>query len=132
VAGNDENLLHTMAVIAARKAVGLDVPTQTPEDPWWNEGPHIEKDGHSYYVHAMGCLQPNLGRAMHEHPDWYFVRVIIRGPEVEVNGLGDDDAMTLGEVRAAGKGLDPDEIRLAIELTSREKRKAFGVTSDDL
>jgi hypothetical protein len=127
----EEYVLHCMAVIAARKAAGLNVPTQTPEDPWWEEGPHIKRDGRSYYVHAMGCLQSNLGQAMQEHPDWYLVAAIVRGRDVEVHGLGDDDAVTLGEVQASGDSLDPDEKRWAIELTPREKRKGWGVTSDD-
>jgi hypothetical protein len=128
---DEEYVLHSVAVIAARKAAGLDVPTQTPDDLWWDEGPHIEKDGRSYYVHAMGCLQSNLGHAMQDHPDWYFVAVVVRGHAAEVHGLGDDDAMTLGEIQAAGGSLDPDEKRWAMELTPREKRRGWGVTSGD-
>ena len=67
----EEYRLHCMAVIAARQAAGLvGIPRRDPDDPWWEEGPHLEKDGRSYYVHAMGCLQSNLGHAMEEHPDW--------------------------------------------------------------
>jgi hypothetical protein len=127
----EEYVLHCMAVTAARKAAGLGAPTQAPDDPWWEEGPHIEKDGRSYYVHAMGCLQSNLGHAMQEHPDWYLVAAVVRGRGVEVHGLGDDDAKTLAEIQAAEESLDPDEKRLAIELTPREKRKRWGVASDD-
>ena len=84
-----------------------------------------------YFVHAMGCLQSNLGQAMQEHPDWYLVSAIVRGRNVEVHGLGADDAVTLGEIQATGERLDPDQRRLAIELTPREKRRAWGVTTDD-
>ena len=124
----EEYRLHCMAVIAARKAAGfVGIPLRDPDDPWWEEGPHIVKDGRSYYVHAMGCLQSNLGHAMQEHPDWYLVAALVQGPNVEVHGLEDDDAITLAEVRATEEGLGPDERRLAWELTSREKRKAWGV-----
>jgi hypothetical protein len=92
-----------------------------------DEGPHIERDGRCYYVHAMGALQPLLGRAMAEHPDWYFVAAVIRGRDVELHGLGDDDALTLGDLRTMGHSLDLDERRLAVELTAREKREAWDV-----
>ena len=109
-----EFVLHTMAVMAARKAAGLPPPTQHPDDPWWLEGPHVDKDGRSYYVHAMGCLQPQLGRAMRAHPDWYLVAAFVRGARVEVHGLDDSSAMTLAKVRTAGGELSADEKRLAM------------------
>jgi hypothetical protein len=55
---------------------GLELPTQSADDPWWDTGPHVEKDGRLFYVHAMGCLQAQLGQAVVEHPDWYFVAVL--------------------------------------------------------
>jgi hypothetical protein len=97
----EEFVLHSEAVVAARIAAGLEGPTQSSEDPWWDEGPHIEKDGRCYYVHAMGCLQSHLGHAMLEHPDWYLVTALVRGGTVEVHGL-DDHFVTLGEIRAMG------------------------------
>jgi hypothetical protein len=116
-----------MAVIAARKAAGLEPPTKSPEDLWWDEGPHIEKDGRCYYVHAMGCLQSQLGRAIRDHPDWYLVAAVVRGHLVELHGL-DNHVMTLGEVKARGHALTPDDVRLAIELTPTEKRKLWEVS----
>ena len=125
---SSEYSLHVMAIFAARRAVGLPHPAQQPGDPWWSEGPHIEKDGRSYYVHAMGCLQSDLGRAMQQHPDWYMVAAYVRGRTVELHGL-DDRVMTLAEVQAAGDASTPDERRLAIELTPGEKRKRWEVST---
>ena len=119
-----------MAVVAARKAAGLEAPMQTVDDPWWDEGPHVEESGRSYYVHALGALTFNLGEAMRAHPDWYLITAIVRGNTVEVHGIEDDEARTLGEVRASAADLDLDDKRLAVELTPREKREAWGVTSD--
>jgi hypothetical protein len=121
-----EFALHTMAVIAARKAAGLPLPTQHPDDSWWMEGPHVEKDERSYYVHAMGCLPSQLGRAMREHPDWYLVGAFVRGTTVELHGLDDSSATTLAEVTAASSELSADEWRLAIELTPGEKAEVVG------
>ena len=126
----DEYTLHTMAIIAARKKAGLDLPTASPEDPWWSEGPHIEMDGHSYYVHAMGCLRSQLGQVMDEHPDWYLVAAYVRGRQVEIHGL-DDSLMTLAEVQAKGRDLTPDEMRLAMELTAgRAAEEVGGVAAE--
>ena len=127
----EEYIVHCKAVVAARKAAKIDAPTRTSEDPWWEEGPHIEKDGRSYYVHAIGCLQSNLNDAMRGHPDWYLVVAAVRGRDIEVHGLGDNDAVTLGELHAAFEDLDLDENRWAVELTSSEKPKWWGVTSKD-
>jgi hypothetical protein len=115
--------------MAARKAVGLGLPSQSPDDPWWSEGPHIEQDGRSYYVHAMGCLGSELGRAMRDHPDWFLIAAFVRGRRIELHGL--DDAQTLAEVRAAGADLTTDELRTAIEATPAEKRRLWGVTETD-
>jgi hypothetical protein len=120
VADEEEFVLHTVAIITARRAAGLERPPQSPEDPWWSEGPHIEKDGRSYYVHAMGCLQSELGRAMHEHPDWYLIAAIVRGGSVSLRGL-DDALITLAEVHTSGASLSADERRLALELTPAER-----------
>ena len=76
----------------------------------------------------MGCLQPQLGRAMRAHPDWYLVAAFVRGARVEVHGLDDSSAMTLAKVRTAGGELSADEKRLAIELTPAENRKSWGVS----
>ena len=79
----------------------------------------------------MGCLQSDLGRAMEKHPDWYLVAVVARGDgKYEVHGL--EDHMTLKDARAAGDALTPDEMRLAMELTPREKRKLWGVRPTDV
>jgi hypothetical protein len=40
--GEDEYTLHTKAIVAARKAAGLELPTKSPDDRWWLDGPHIE------------------------------------------------------------------------------------------
>jgi hypothetical protein len=122
----EEFVLRCKAIIAARRAAGLENRPQSPGDRWWDEGPHIEKDGRCYYVHAMGCLVSHLGDAMLEHPDWYLVTALVRGDTVELHGLG-DHAVTLGEIRAMGDNLDPDDMRLAIELTPQEKRRGWGV-----
>jgi hypothetical protein len=123
-----EYVLHTVAVFAAREAAGLGFPTQSPGDPWWFEGPHIEKDGRSYYVHAMSCFESRLGAAMRNHPDWYLVAAMVRGRDVELHGL-DDHLVTLGEIRAITEALSPDELRLAIALTPRARRKLWGISA---
>lgn len=122
--------LHVAAVFAAHIHFGLPLPTRSPEDPWWFEGPHIEQDGRRYYAHAMGCFEAELGHAMLEHPDWYLIAAYTHGRQVELHGL-DDRAITLAEVRAAGDALTPDQLRVAIEMTSREKRKMWGVTGNE-
>jgi len=127
----EEHVLHTRAVIAARKAAGLELPTQSADDPWWDTGPHVEKDGRLFYVHAMGCLQAQLGQAVVEHPDWYFVAVLPQadaeyGVMFDVRGLK-GELGTLEDVRAGADSLSPDERRLAIEFTNREKRAASRV-----
>lgn len=121
--------LHLAAVFAAHMHFGLPLPTQSPDDPWWSEGPHIEKDGRSYYVHAMGCLESELGHAMLEHPDWYLIAGFVRDGTVELRFL--DDPLTLGELRTVGDALTPDEMRLAIETTAAEKRAMWGVTGNE-
>ena len=126
---HDEYVLHTMAVIAARKAAGFEPPTD-PGDQWWEEGPHIEKDGRSYYVHAMGCLHSNLGQAMLEHPDWYLVVAVVSGRDVKLHGLA-DPVITLAEIEAGGDALTADDMRLALELTPHEKREMWGVSSPE-
>ena len=131
VPDQDEFVIHCAAVIAARRAAGLEAPTQTLEDPWWEEGPHFEKGGRSYYVHALGCLESSLGDAMQEHPGWYLVTALVRGRSVEVHGIEDDEARTLGEVHASLESLNLDDMSLAVELTPHEKRGAWGVTSPD-
>ena len=123
----DEYVLHCLAVIAARKAAGLEPATADTSDAWWDEGPHVEKDGRSYYVHAMGCLQSHLGHAILEHPNWYLIAALVRGDEIELHGF-DDPVITLGEVRTAGEALPADKVRVAIDLTPREKRKMWGVS----
>jgi hypothetical protein len=127
----EEYVSHCKAVVAARKAAEIDAPTPTSEDPWWEKGPHIEKDGRSYYVHEIGCLQSNLNDAIREHPDWYLVAAVVRGRDVEVHGLGDDDAVTLGEIHADFEKLDLDEDRWTVELMPSKKGKWWGVTSKD-
>ena len=122
-----EYVLHTTAIYAACKAAGLDLPIRRPEDPWWFDGPHIEMSGRAYYVHALGCFASELGRATREHPGWYLVVVASRGGrEYEIHGLH-SDLVTLGEISERAVDLSPDEIRLAIELTPREKRQMWGV-----
>ena len=95
------------------------------------EGPHLEEGVRWYYVHALGCLQSSLGDAMREHPGWYLVTALVRGGSVEVHGIEDDEARTLGEVHASVEHLEVDDMRFAVELTPHEKRGAWGVTSPD-
>jgi hypothetical protein len=131
VPDQEEFNLHTMAVIAARKAASLPLPTPSIDARWWSEGPHLEMDGRSYYVHAMGCLQSELGQAIHKHPEWYLVGAVVRGDSVQLHGLDESSAVTLGEVGAAGEALSPDEVRLAVEFTPAEKRAWWGVVPPD-
>jgi hypothetical protein len=64
---------------------------------------------------------------MTDHPDWYLVTVVPRGgDEFEVIGLN-SERVTLGELNADMTSLALNEIRLAIELTDREKRNMWGV-----
>ena len=121
-----EYVMHTRAVMAARIAVGLEPLPESPDDSWWETGPHLEVDGRSYFVHAMGCLQAQLGRAMRDHPDWYLVGIVVRGANCEIRGLASDQRVTLGTVSETAENLTPDETRLAIELTNREKRRGWG------
>jgi hypothetical protein len=125
-----EYRVHTLAIFIARKAAGLSMPKRDPDDPWWFEGPHVEKDGRRYYVHAMGCFQAELGRAMDEHPDWYLIGAIVRRDRVYLRGL-DHPLITLAEVSRASDSLSPDQIRLALELTPAEKRKSWGVSDPE-
>ena len=50
---------------------------------------------------------------------------IVRGRSVEVHGIEDDEARTLGEVHASVENLDLDDMRLAVELTPRGTRAAW-------
>jgi hypothetical protein len=119
-------LLHSAAVYAACLAAGLPAPDKPADDPWWDEGPHVEKDGRRYYVHARGCLYSQLGQAMQDHPDWYLIGAVVQGRRVQIRGL-DDVLITLGEIQALSATLSADEMRLAIELTPAEKRELWGV-----
>jgi hypothetical protein len=51
-----EQIQQRYAVVVARWAAGLGTPRQSLDDPWWAQGPHMEIDGHCYFVHARGAL----------------------------------------------------------------------------
>ena len=81
---SEEFRLHTAAVIVALQSGWTRAPApKVGDDPWWLTGPHLEKDGRSDHVHAMGCFQSQLGQAMLDHPDWYLVPVIVSGKDVQ-------------------------------------------------
>jgi len=98
---------------------------------WWSDGPHVEKDGRRYYVHAMGCLRSDLGRAIREHPDWYLIAAVVRGRNVQLHGLDDDDALALADVGEMREALSPDEMLAAIEFSAAEMRRRWGVSFPD-
>jgi hypothetical protein len=119
----DEFIFHTLAVIAARGVLGLDGLAEDMEN-----GPHIEHEGRSYYVHAWGCLPGNLGRAMKDHPDWYLLAVRIDGRRADVIGLPPwHEPVTLAQVKEMTDSLPPDEKRLAFEFTPAEKQRMYGM-----
>jgi hypothetical protein len=122
-----EYRLHTLAIFTARNAAGLPLPERPPGDPWWFEGPHVESGGRHYYVHAMGCFQAELARAMNAHPDWHLIAAVVRRDSVYLRGL-DSPRIALAELRTASESLSANEIRLALELTPAEKRKRWGVS----
>jgi hypothetical protein len=124
-------VMHTAAVMAARITYGLEpLPTFESAEQlhdWLDTGPHLVRGGRSYYVHAMGALQAGLGQAMANHPDWYLVRVLVRGKRARI---APGPELTLAEVSRRAQGLSLDEVREAFELTSQEKRRMWGVGLD--
>jgi len=114
-------ILQTAAIHAARKAAGADQPARPLEDPWWSQGPHIEKDGRSYYVHALGAFPLQLAHAIRAHPDWYLVVVLTRDHRHEIYGLDDEERVTLEDFRTRVRDLSADELRLAAERALQEK-----------
>lgn len=119
--------LHTMAVMATRKAYGLEplpeFASQEEQCAWLDAGPHLVREARSYYVHAMGVLQSGLGQAITDHPDWHLIAVLVRGNSAEVHNTD----LTLGELGNRVEGASQDTVRLAYELTSRERRVMWGV-----
>lgn len=114
-------ILQTAAIHAAREAAGVDQRARPIDDRWWVEGPHIEKDGRSYYVHALGAFPLRLAQAIRAHPDWYLVVVLTRGRRLEIYGLDDDERVTLEDFHAQVRDLSAEELRLAAERTLQEK-----------
>jgi hypothetical protein len=114
-------ILQTAAIHAAREAAGVDQPARPIDDPWWFEGPHIEKDERSYYVHALGAFPLHLAQAIRAHPDWYLVVVLTSGGRLEIYGLDDEERVTLEDFRTQVRELSADELRLAAERTLSEK-----------
>jgi hypothetical protein len=114
-------VLQTAAIHAARKAAGVGRPARSIEDPWWLQGPHIEKEGRSYYVHALGAFPLHLAHAIRAHPDWYLVVVLTRDRRHEIYGLDDEERVTLADFRTRVRDLSAEELRLAAERTGHEK-----------